>query len=529
MKILKQSQIRGILTLFCGVILISAFSISLHQRPLYYFNQNTYFLHPLAQCDIGFLKEDWFSQTADPFPLFSWLTCSLLKVFSESAFYFTFMILAGVFIFSLMGIISTTFKFEKCRLPYLIVFFILLLLYSGVLAELQMKIPLIRRFPFIFDPNGILTWGVADQYLLGEYLQPSVFGVFLLTSIYCFLIRKNTLAVLFLALAATFHSTYLLAASVITTAYLIIIYQETRDIKIIFRLGVTALIFVLPVILYDTIHFHPTNASIYYSAQEILVRFRIPHHALPSAWMDQKVFIQIGIILLALLLVRRTRLFPILLVSFIAAVALTFLQILTQNLSLALLFPWRISVYLVPISSAIIISSILIFGLKLLQKTLAVISIPLQVIIILVTLALGVTGLKDVRELIGSRDQKLPRHLRFIQSDFQPGDLYLIPPDLQSFRLEAGIPVLTDLKSNPYQDTEVLEWYERNQIALAFYSSSQAESCDMIVDLQNEYGITHVLLARTSNVDHLGDLQDCPLVKNAYEDSYYTVYEIIKP
>lgn len=529
MKIIKQSQIRDILTLVCGVILIIVFSILLHQRSLYYFNQNTYFLHSLAQCDVGFLKEDWFFQTADPFPLFSWMTCGLLKVFGESAFYFTFMILAGVFIFSLMGIIAITFKFKKFILPNLIVFFILLLLYSGILAEWQMKIPLIRRFPFIFNPNGILTWGVADQYLLGEYLQPSVFGVFLLTSIYCFLIRKNTLAVLFLALAATFHSTYLLAAAVITTAYLIIIYQETGDIKKIYRLGVTALIFVLPVILYDAIHFHPTNASIYQSAQEILVGFRIPHHALPSAWMDQKVFIQIGIILLALLLVRRTRLFPILLVSFIAAIALTLMQILTQNLSLALLFPWRISVYLVPISSAIIISSLLIFGLKLLQKTLAVISIPLQVIIILVTLALGVAGLKDVRELIGSRDQKLPRHLRFIQSDFQPGDLYLIPPDLQSFRLEAGIPVLTDLKTNPYKDTEVLEWYERNETALDFYSMDPDEACNMITDLQTDYGITHVLLARTSNVDKLGNLQGCALVENAYEDSYYTVYEIIKP
>lgn len=529
MKIFKQNQIKDILTLVCGVILISVFSISLHQRSLYYFNQNTYFLHSLAQCDIGFLKEDWFSQTADPFPLFSWLTCSLLKVFGESAFYFTFMILAGVFIFSLMGIISTTFKFEKFRLPYLIGFFILLLLYSGVLAELQMKMPLIRRFPFIFDPNGILTWGVADQYLLGEYLQPSVFGVFLLTSVYCFLIRKNTLAVLFLALAATFHSTYLLAAAVITAAYLIIIYQETRDIKYIFRLGVTALIFVLPVIVYDAIQFHPTTASIYRSAQEILVKFRIPHHALPSAWMDQKVFIQIGIILIALFLIRKTRLFPILLVSFIAAVALTFLQILTQNLSLALLFPWRISVYLVPISSAIIIASILILGLKLLQKPIAVISIPLRVIIILATLALGVTGLKNVRELIGSRDHKLPRHLRFIQSDIQTGDLYLIPPDLQSFRLEAGIPVLTDLKTNPYKDTEVLEWYERNETALDFYSMDPDEACKMIVDLQKEYSITHVLLARTSSVDQLGNLQGCALVENAYEDSYYTVYEIIKP
>lgn len=529
MKITNRNKIGNILTIIGGMILISAFSISLHQRTLYYFNQNTYFLHSLAQCDVGFLKEDWFSLTADPFPLFSWLTCGLLKVFGESSFYFTFIILAGVFIFSLMGIISLTFRFKKHELPYLIVFFILFLLYSGILAEWQMKIPLIRRFPFIFDPGGILTWGVADQYLLGEYFQPSVFGVFIITSIYCFLIQKKFLAIFFLALAATFHSTYLLAAAVITAAYLIISYNETRDIKHVLRLGVTALILVLPVILYDAIHFHPTNASIYQSAQEILVKFRIPHHALPSAWLDYKVFIQIGLILIALILVRKTRLFPILLVSFIVSIALTLLQIVTQNLSLALLFPWRISVYLVPISSAIIIAAVITFGMRLLQKPLIKISLPLQISIVLAAFALGIGGIKDVRGLIDARNHKLARHLRFIQSDFQPGDLYLIPPDMQSFRLEAGIPVLTDLKTNPYQDTEVLEWYERNQRALDFYSSNQVEACDMIANLQIEYGITHVLLARTSNVDQLGDLRGCPLVKNAYEDSYYTVYEIIKP
>lgn len=135
MKSLKRSQIRSILTFVCGVILIGAFSISPNQRSLYYFNQNTYSLHSLAQCEAGFLKEDWLTQTADPFPLFSWLTCNLLKVFGESAFYFVFMILAGVFILSLMGIISITFKFDKCKLSYLVMFFILFLLYSRILAE----------------------------------------------------------------------------------------------------------------------------------------------------------------------------------------------------------------------------------------------------------------------------------------------------------------------------------------------------------------------------------------------------------
>lgn len=526
MKSSSLIKTKNTLWVVCGLLLLIAFALSIPQKSLYYFNQNTYFLHGLAQCDVGSLEADWLANTADPFPVFSWLVCGLLTLFGENAFYICFLVLAALFIFSLMGILSRTFQIENCTMLYLASFLVLLLLYSGILSLIQTHIPFIRRFPILFDPEGILTWGVADQYLLGNYLQPSVFGVFLLTSIYRFLDHKPYQAILFLALAPLFHSTYLLAAAVSTIAYLYVIYSETKSIRQVLRLGSFALVLVLPVIIYDFIHFHPTANEIYQKAQEILVNFRIPHHALPSSWLEPTVFIKMGIIIIALFIIKKTRLFPILLFSFIAAILLTFLQIFTHNLSLALLFPWRISVYLVPISSAILLTFILKEVIRLFGKSLSKLDIWMRSLILITVIVIGVLSIQKTGDLLDARTAKLPRHIRFIRGDFQNGDLYLVPPDLQAFRLETEVPIFVDLKTNPYKDAEVVEWYERNQVALDFYSSDPISACSRIPDLGETYGVTHIVLARTSSMYQIDSLEGCDQVANQYEDSYYTVYEI---
>ena len=90
-----------------------------------------------------------------------------------------------------------------------------------------------------------------------------------------------------------------------------------------------------------------------------------------------------------------------------------------------------------------------------------------------------------------SNNDELPL-LEFVRTHRRPGDVYLVPVevpkpsnsrgvyssnfkpaprrggagmflsvDLQDFRLTTGAPLFVDYKSIPYQDAEVLEWYER--------------------------------------------------------------------
>ena len=53
-----------------GFLLVACvFSLAYGQAPLYYSNQNQYFLHGLAQAGVGHLHEDWLANTVDPTPV----------------------------------------------------------------------------------------------------------------------------------------------------------------------------------------------------------------------------------------------------------------------------------------------------------------------------------------------------------------------------------------------------------------------------------------------------------------------------
>ena len=61
-----NQSIQARLLLFGNLVLILVFALSYQQWPLYSSNQNTYFLHGLADGGVGFLELDWLAQTADP-------------------------------------------------------------------------------------------------------------------------------------------------------------------------------------------------------------------------------------------------------------------------------------------------------------------------------------------------------------------------------------------------------------------------------------------------------------------------------
>jgi len=108
---------------------------------------------------------------------------------------------------------------------------------------------------------------------------------------------------------------------------------------------------------------------------------------------------------------------------------------------------------------------------------------------------------------------------RFVTSTFQPGNLNLIAPDIESLRLAAGVPVFVDLKSHPYKDTEVVEWFKRTRIANDFYAAN-ADACSMLDDIPSTYSITHVVMRNDSSG------ADCGLLHELYRDLDFAVYEV---
>jgi len=505
------------------MLLTTVFAIAYTQSPLYTSNQNQYFLHGQAQAGIGLLRQDWLANTLDPTPVFSgltYLTYRFLRL--EALFYIFYALLMGIYLFSLVGIVSTIYEIRKSRARFLAYLALLIVIHS---ASWRFAVSRVLGVNWAY----ILEDGVADQRLLGSVFEPSTFGVFLLLSIYLFLRRKPFLAVLSAVLAATFHPTYLLSVAVLTVAYLWVTFWEFdsearfqhrfRAIKKPFLLGLVALVAIAPILVYVYANFGHISLQTTARSQDILVNFRIPFHALPGLWFDATALVKITFVIAALYLMRKSRLFAIVLICSLAAAGLTAVQILLKNNTLALIFPWRISTFIVPLAVAIVFAWLVTALMERFsnlvtryEKLLVALSL---VAITVVVLAGGLRFKLDLDRKAAGDERAMED---YVAAHHQSGELYLTPVKLQDFRLASGSPAYVDFKSIPYQDRDVLEWFRRNKIANRFYRDG---NCALLQQLSSQEGVTHVVLES----ERFG-LQ-CPQMQAVYRDGHYAVVKLL--
>ncbi len=281
----------------------TAFAVAFTQWPLFSENQNTKFLHGLAAAGVGTLNEDWLANTIDPLPAFSLLVQLTAQLLHPNLFYLYQALILGVYLFSLVGIANLVFDLNRTRVGAVFFMVAVIAMHSSLVVPFSL--------PVLGTSLGwLLQAGVANQYLFNPVFQPASFGALLVLSIYLFLRRKPFAAAATCALAGVFHSTYLPSAGVLTLAYVLITWWEDRNLLRAFSIGLVALIIALPVLIHSLFVLGPTTPETWAQAQSIIVRERIPHHSLPEIWLDRTVYVKIGIMLLALIVVRRTRLFP---------------------------------------------------------------------------------------------------------------------------------------------------------------------------------------------------------------------------
>jgi hypothetical protein len=498
---------KAILFLAVGVL----FAFSYTQSPLYTSNQNQYFIHGLAKAGYGYLFQDWLANTLDPTPLFSYLIYLTYRYLHLPAFFHLYYaILLGVYLYCLVGIADEATHLRRSRPRFWSFLALIFVVHSAALRFAFSRI-------FGVDWTYLLEDGVADQRLLGPVFQPSVFGVLLLVSIYLFLRRKPVLAVLAACLAAAVHPTYLLSAAALTLAYMSLSYLEQRRLAQPLLLGGIALLAAAPILIYVYTGFASTPAETTAKAQDILVNFRIPFHAVVSRWFDIRAVVKLAIIIAALFLVRKQRLFLILLIPFLVASLFTILQIALKSNTLALLFPWRISTFLTPLSTAVLLAegvrrlferrpawetkgANLVFGVS-------VALIGLVVVIGLVRMAL------DFQRQAVSADRPV---MAYVASHNAPDQYYMIPLEMQDFRLVTGSPIYVEFKSIPYQDQDVLEWYRRIQVADLFYKKGDCGSLEKLATI----GVTHVV------ADYRLFNLNCTEWEQVYQDPNYRVYTL---
>lgn len=506
--------------------LSSLFAIAYSQSPLYTSNQNQYFLHGLAAGGFGNLASDWLASTPDPTPVFSKLVELTYRLFHQtSAFYGYYALLMGIYVYSLIGIANCVFNLRLSRAKKLAFTALLIAVHSAGL-----RFALSRRLGTNW--TYVLEDGVADQRMLGPVIQPSAFGVFLALSVYLFLLRKPYWALLAAVAAAIFHPTYLLSAAMLTLTYAIVTWFEERKLRQPVQYGLLALLLVSPVLISVYTTFGGSSPEATARAQEILVTYRIPHHALVSQWLDATVLVKLVLVALATLLAFQLgrpqvgsgpsqparRLGWVLLISSLMAIALTLAQVMTRSNALALLFPWRISILVVPLSTTLLLA-FLVERLWHLPAVRApqferMISLLSAIAIFLTVLAGGIRFALDLQRKATTPEQRLAS---FIYAHKLLGDLYLTPAKMQDFRLETGAPVFVDFKSIPYKDADVLEWYRRVRLANRFYVRGD---CALLEKIAKDEGITHVVLEAGRT------LPNCAGVEPIYQDSQYILWRI---
>jgi hypothetical protein len=537
------------------------FGVIYVQAPLYYSNQNQYFLHGLAAGGAGLLREDWLATTADPTPLFSALVAFTYRYLDVDFFYLYYILLFGVYFWSMVGLfdvlsgpassvsprpgLSPRGGGEGGEGPRRMAFIVALLVLHSALFRVLCALLLGADYLWYFQA------GLAGQYLLSWMWQPSTFGVFLLFSICLFLRDRPFLAGLSLAAAALVHATYLLGAGILTLAYVLILARDKRT-RTALLLGAFTLVLVSPMLVYGVVTFGPTSTDAFARAQDLLVHLRVPHHAVVREWFNALAAAQLTWIGWALYLAWGSRLGWILLVSVVVSAILTLVQLITDSNTLALLFPWRTSVYLVPVATAVVLTRVIQWAAPWLETWSARHSLLRRLVPAGIVGMLLVGGVVIQSEGIGYRQnpEEVPM-MSYVREHKTSRDVYLLPievprhrltslsplsvqsrpaggssteggtiaSDLQNFRLFTGAPIFIDFKAIPYKDVDVLRWRDRLRQNERFYRQLRAGEFARLGRELKGRGITHV-------VTRANEAITSPDFQLLYADDYFKVYRV---
>jgi hypothetical protein len=511
-----------------------AFALAHTQSPLFYSNQNQYLLHGLAHGGYGHLANDWLALTADPTPHFSLFVDWSYRLGGLAPIQVTFfLLLIAYFLILWRTVVALALIPPTDRA---------LFAFAALFTAAHAAGPRLLSVRLTgVDYPWFLQCGVAGQFALGPGLQPSCFAIWLFASLLAFARGHLCWAAGLAAFAAWFHATYLLPAAMLTLGYQVQVLRVHGGAKAC-RLGLVALAVVSPAVVYVFMVFRSDDPAAFAESQRILATVRIPHHAVVSRWFDVVAALQIAWVVAGLVRLRKTVLFIPLTVAAGLAVVLTLAQVATGNPTLALLFPWRLSVVLVPLATATIVAT---------SMTRIANANGAGIVSAVVLLALAGSGVAIVwtrtgyamndteRGLLQSvRDNSLPNELYLIPAKIPPvgtgrGSMSasftppprprpgsnLIPVDLQRFRLATGSAIYVDFKSVPYAPDEVIEWERRMRLVEKWYAT---ENWDAAVISQMRFvGITHAVVPK-GHVSKIDPLR----VERLYEDSAYTLYRL---
>lgn len=505
-----------------------AFAVSYTQAPHFWSNQHQYFLHGLAAAGLGFLGDDWLAQTTDPTPVFSGFVAIVGQYLPFATFQMAYFAILAAYFLSFRRLLDILFGADRAWRGISL---------AALIVAHSAALRVASALLFGKDYPWFVQSGVAGQYVLGFGLQPSVAGVCLLFGVVAFAELRPARAAAWMALSAVFHATYLLSAAMFVAGCLAELARRGQW-RIAAVCGCTALGVVAPAVAYVASQFLGSDPEVGRTAREILYTVRIPHHCQPGRWLDWIAALQVAWTFAGLSLIAWSPAGRVCLVVALFGALGTILQWLTDNHTLALLFPWRVSVVLLPIATAVLFDRFARWAGRAPRASVAARAAVLVSVVggLAVTWSgagYAVNRAEDgiLRHVAGARQRGqvylLPVRIPALQSAAR-GSVsmtFVGPPtvqsgliliDFQRWRLESGTPVYVDFKSIPYRDDEVIEWLRRMRNCERWYESlgDERTRIEML-----DAGITHVVMTNGAKTVR-------PAGETIYTDDHYTIIKI---
>jgi len=427
-------------------------------RP-FHSNQNQYFAHAVGERTPS-LTGDWLMGTDDPYPLFTWLAGGVLDLTG----------LSGIRVWSLavtaagvlaVGFVARALTTARTAWPALL---------AMVVAAISLSPTLVAgAFPNAFQ-------GLAGQYVITGpgYVQPSSAGVALLFTLGLLLrydeasgSRRRDLLVAAggtAAIACAIHPTYavVVVLGAAAAAVVDVTFRTTERMRAYAAVGIAS---VAAAVLANR-SVLSLGSSV--SGDTSLSRFafeRIPHHTLIAEWAWNEDGLVVLVIVAAAIAapgVRHgtwlARWLGLGLAASLAAAGLVWASMWT---SLALTFPWRITVILMPLAVAVLsVRSGDLLERSVSRRPRAVQSGLATVMVILVGVSVVGLGRHGLELSRSARDPSTTAPVSLVV-EAAPEGVGLIPLTAENVRINARYPVFVDWKSPPYASADLDEWWRR--------------------------------------------------------------------
>jgi hypothetical protein len=502
------------------VLIPLLFIVSARFYGLYNSNQNSSFAYGLYFSGEEFLDRDWYSHTQPNHLLFSYLVSGLnrLGILSAGAQLIE-LSLALCLVLALWGQVycvardmapensAPGWRFDPL-LASATIFGVMVLAWSW---RDRLETALQSLGIECFSVDTILNFkdGLAGQYIFAGYLQPSEFGILILAAIVLVQWERWRIAIFLLGLAAAMHSSYLLHAGVLVAISLGWLLRHGQR-SLVMPGAVVFGLLTAPFFLYGLTFMlsQPDSAE----AARILAQERIPHHALPEVWFwdDDAVLgcLMMGAAAGLLLLKNRGILRWIFAISVAYTAAGILLVCMTDSNQLALMFPWRASVYLSPLSSVILLSYLGVWMLKAAARldTRAWI-IAEGLVLIALTIGFAAHAASGIQFPEPEKPTEEAAVARQVHAITGVDDIVVMPPTWGRFRLLAMRSIYVDEKSPPFLPREVLEWWRRLNAVREFYDQAVIRRGDL-EQMCATAGASYVVVPRDQSAGAPGALDN---------------------